>query len=148
MDKIYNRIRRLLPVATNEQQTTNEQHPKNRAFQISFVGLFVLLLLKSGVWQYSVCERLHQIITYFLPSKVQPLPKPRITLLLFCTPQYEVHTRERRYPSPLHYFMQCLFVDTCLKASLQSSFPVPCNLFLLHKTASITELSKQQNVRT
>ena len=48
MDKIYNRIRRLLPVATNNH------HPKNRAFQISFVGLFVLLLLKSGVWQLAI----------------------------------------------------------------------------------------------
>ena len=44
----YNRMRRLLPVAP-EQQTTNEQHPKNRAIQISFDEL--LILLKSGVWQ-------------------------------------------------------------------------------------------------
>ena len=59
MDKIYNRIRRLLPVATNnKQQRTNKQHPKNRAFQISFVGLFVLLLLKSGVWQFLVQRNL------------------------------------------------------------------------------------------
>ena len=43
MNKIYNGMRRLLPVATN-----NKQHPKNRAIQISFVELFVLLLLKSG----------------------------------------------------------------------------------------------------
>ena len=49
MDKIYNRIRRLLTVAMTV--ATNDKHPKNRAFQISFVGLFVLLLLKSGVWQ-------------------------------------------------------------------------------------------------
>ena len=54
MDKIYNRIRRLLPVATNN----HKQHPKNRAFQISFVGLFVLLLLKSGVWQFLVQRNL------------------------------------------------------------------------------------------
>ena len=33
-------MRRLLPVATNKQQTNNEQHPKNRDIQISFVELF------------------------------------------------------------------------------------------------------------
>ena len=49
MDNIYNRMRRLLPVATNV--ASNKQHPKNRAIQISFVEWFVLLLLKSGVWQ-------------------------------------------------------------------------------------------------
>ena len=62
MDKIYNRMRRLLPVANNEQTTNNKQHPKNRAFQISFVGLFVLLLLKSGVWQLCIVDNFKTMV--------------------------------------------------------------------------------------
>ena len=49
MDKIYNRMRRLLPVATNEQ--TTEQHPKNRAFQISFVEL---LFFSVEIWSLAI----------------------------------------------------------------------------------------------
>ena len=40
MERIYNRIRRLLPAATNNKQTNNKQHPKKRNIQISFVELF------------------------------------------------------------------------------------------------------------
>ena len=42
--KIYKRIRRLLPIATNNERMnelqTNEQHPKNRDIKISFFELF------------------------------------------------------------------------------------------------------------
>ena len=40
MDKIYKRIRRLLPIAKNNKQQTNIKDPKNRDIQISFVELF------------------------------------------------------------------------------------------------------------
>ena len=54
MAKIYNRMRRLLPVATNNKQ----QHPKNRAIQISFVELFVLLFVE--IWSLAIEWHLSQ----------------------------------------------------------------------------------------
>ena len=51
MDNFYNRMRQLLPAATNKR-TTNKQHPKNRDIQIFLLNCF-LLLLKFGVCQMS-----------------------------------------------------------------------------------------------
>ena len=61
MDKIYNRMGRLLPIATNKQRTNNKQHPKNRDIQISFVELF-LFCLKSGVCHYIYKKKQYSLV--------------------------------------------------------------------------------------
>ena len=60
MDRIYNRMRRLLPVATNNKQRTNEQHPKNRAIQIFFVELFFVLV---EIWSLAILDIVSHRVT-------------------------------------------------------------------------------------
>ena len=82
MDKIYNRMRRLLPVATNEQRTNNT--PKIETSRFLFLNCFVLV----EIWSLST-SLLRRRQAQTLPDASQQIGKNHqfskiaINLMLF-----------------------------------------------------------------